>query len=174
MLRSRSTGCEVTTAPRRRGGFTLFEIVLALAILVIASALVYPSFSAWFHDQKLQEGTDAFQTGCVNARTRAMEEGRICRVVPETPGTFGYAPLVQSELEDYLPNWTQTVALPVGVEFVNTDWVIDFQPDGTARILVEGEERQQTYVVLRETARQRVLKVRALSGAVTIVPRGME
>jgi prepilin-type N-terminal cleavage/methylation domain-containing protein len=156
-----------------RGGFTLFEILLVIAILVIVGAIAYPSFSAWSRNQRLQEATDVFQTGCVRARTRALEEGRPYRLQPgSSDGSFQVFLAPHADLYDETPGWEEEILLPRGVRFANVEWAVEFKPDGTARVLVEGAEFQIADIVLQDVDnpdRQRVLRIRALTGTARVV-----
>jgi prepilin-type N-terminal cleavage/methylation domain-containing protein len=81
------------TARSRRRGYTLFEIILVLAILVIAAALSYPSLRSSYGYYKLQGGVDAVRSAWAHARARAIEEGRPYRFAVESGGRhFRVAP----------------------------------------------------------------------------------
>src|SRR5256885_17263591 len=64
----RSAGC--------RPAYTLLEIVLVMAILVILASMVYPSFEAMYDDQKLTDGATKVRAAWAAARSRAINEGR--------------------------------------------------------------------------------------------------
>lgn len=64
---------------RRRGGrsgFTIVELLLALAILVTLAALVVPSFSAVLADRQLSRAGDQLRVEMMQARLVAMRTGR--------------------------------------------------------------------------------------------------
>lgn len=77
----------------RRCGFTLLEIVLVCAIVVILTSIALPSFTAMYAQQKLSSSADEFRAGLITARAHAIEEGRPYRValVPGK-GNFRVAP----------------------------------------------------------------------------------
>lgn len=171
-----------------RSGFTLMEILVALAILAVTAAITLPAFDGWMQGQKLSESVDSFRMNLVKARTRAMEEGRTYRVAWQpSSGSYRIAP---DELEDWpelsgspagplfsdaagLPGMSLVDALRDGVHFLpNADFgqaFILFRPNGTASILVEdGTERSQADIpIANEKGESRVVRVRAVTGGTT-------
>ena len=68
-------------AQRKRGlaasaGFTLFEVMLVLALIVLIGALAVPAFNRAFETQRLREGGDAIRTAWAKGRIEAMKSGR--------------------------------------------------------------------------------------------------
>ena len=61
-------------------GFTLLEILIALAITGIIAALTGPNLLAWLNSNKVQEATDAIQLALEDAQRQAIRLGRICRI----------------------------------------------------------------------------------------------
>jgi prepilin-type N-terminal cleavage/methylation domain-containing protein len=74
------------TARSHRPGFTLFETILVLAIMVIAAGLTYPSVKGMFGYYKLHGGVDSVRAAWAHARGRAIEEGRPYRFAVEPNG----------------------------------------------------------------------------------------
>jgi prepilin-type N-terminal cleavage/methylation domain-containing protein len=148
----------------RRSGFTLLELLLVLAVLILVAALSLPSLEAWYQGHRLQQGLDQVREHWIKGRTQAMEEGR--------PYRFGYTLNggVYRLAPDYVENWPEFEGvaagplesavgqpeglivedqLPQGVVFYdwegsqpglgqgNSAWSRDsivFWPDGTARL----------------------------------------
>ena len=78
---------------RGRRGFTLLEILLVLALLVVLGALAFPSVEAMYGGIRLRAGADALGAALTNARAHAMDEGRNYRVaVLVGQGNFRVAP----------------------------------------------------------------------------------
>ncbi|NCR57729.1 MAG: prepilin-type N-terminal cleavage/methylation domain-containing protein [Microcystis aeruginosa LL13-06] len=77
-------------------GFTLLEILIALAITGILAALTLPNLLAWLNRNKVQEATDSIQSALQDAQKQAMRRGRIC-TINFTNGT-GPAPEVYSQI----------------------------------------------------------------------------
>lgn len=69
----------------RRSGFTLFEIVMTMAVILILSAIVYPSIKNMYGAHKLDGAIDSVRGAWAEARARAIHEGRPYRVSVE-PG----------------------------------------------------------------------------------------
>lgn len=59
----------------RPGGFTLLELVIALAIAALAVALIVPGLGAWMADQQLQDRADALLHHLELARSEAIKRG---------------------------------------------------------------------------------------------------
>jgi len=59
-----------------RGGFTLFEMVNVLLIVVVAASLIVPFVDSLMHPSQVTASIDMVRINCERARSRAMEEGR--------------------------------------------------------------------------------------------------
>jgi hypothetical protein len=110
--------------PSRRG-YTLLELVLACALLIVIVALSAPSIDSMYSYYKVQASTDAVRAAWAKARIHAMEEGRPYRfsVVPGK-GNYRVAPdsseFWSGSSPEYDPNHPSLVlqdALPKGVRF---------------------------------------------------------
>ena len=77
-------------------GFTLLEILIALAITGILAALTGPNLLAWLNSNKVQEATDSIQSALRDAQRQAIRLGRIC-TINFTNGT-GTNPTVYSQI----------------------------------------------------------------------------
>ena len=77
-------------------GFTLLEILVALAITGILAALTLPNLLAWLNSNKVQEATDSIQSALRDAQRQAIRLGRIC-TINFTNGT-GTNPTVYSQI----------------------------------------------------------------------------
>ncbi len=68
---------------KRRGGFTILEMVLVLAVITMLSAMAYPTMTGWFKGETLKTGSDTIREAIAMARYLAIEEGepyRLCIV----------------------------------------------------------------------------------------------
>ena len=61
-------------------GFTLLEILVALAITGILAALTGPNLSAWLNRNEVQQATDAIQLALEDAQRQAIRRGRNCTI----------------------------------------------------------------------------------------------
>ena len=77
-------------------GFTLLEILVALAITGILAALTGPNLLAWLNSNKVQEATDSIQSALRDAQRQAIRLGRIC-TINFTEGT-GTGPTVYRQI----------------------------------------------------------------------------
>lgn len=168
----------------RREGFTLMELMMVLALLVLLAAMAYPSIDAMYSDVRLKAGADHLRGRFAEARTRAIEEGQPYRfaVIPGE-GNYRLAPDnsdywgdaggsgaqgAQPEgaqgtvIEEVVPS---NIRFQLGGAGVASDggWValLTFNPDGSC-----SEDK-----VIRldlEGTRPIEIRVRALTGTVTI------
>jgi prepilin-type N-terminal cleavage/methylation domain-containing protein len=61
-------------------GFTLLEILVALAIMGILAALTGPNLSAWLNSNKVKEATDVIQLALEDAQRQAIRRGKSCTI----------------------------------------------------------------------------------------------
>ena len=176
-----------TRANGARGGFTLLEIIVAVAVVAVVAAMAAPAFDVWLKSQNLGESVEAFRMNLVKARTRAMVEGRTYRVAWEVGGSaYRIAP---DELEDWpdlagssagplysdaagLPGWTLVDYLKESIGFAQgaEQAFILFRPNGTASILAaDGSERSQIDIAIaNQKGNVRMVRLRAVTGGTTV------
>ncbi len=126
---------------KRRGGFTILEMVLVLAVIVMLSAMAYPTMTGWFKGQTLKSASDTIREVIAMARHLAIEEGepyRLCivdgagnlRAAPDRDEFWtGGSGDDSEEHEDSLPDGV-VVALDHGV---SEGEVMDFGDRQTAQ-----------------------------------------
>lgn len=77
-------------------GFTLLEILVALAITGVLAALTLPNLLAWLNSNKVQQATDSIQSALEDAQRQAIRLGRNC-TINFTNGT-GTGPTVYRQI----------------------------------------------------------------------------
>lgn len=173
-----------------RPGYTLFELLLVLAMLIVMTALAFPSLDSMNSAYRVSEAVDMVRARWATARSHAMNEGRSYRfsVIPGK-GNFRIAPdsadfwagggsnpddnaLV---LDEALPKGVRfnlgpsnsgdmsgdSSQKPEQVDIAQMSTVVAFLPTGTA-----SEDVEITFACAG--ARAVTLKLRALTGAVTV------
>ena len=118
----------LTRTPRRRPAYTLLEVVLVLAVLVMITALAYPSIDGMWGHHRLTAALDEVRGTWASGRAHAIEEGQPYRFsVVLGKGNFRLAPDSPEYWDGGNPapsgNGQQalvlTGALPRGVTFAN-------------------------------------------------------
>src|SRR5262245_36782373 len=176
-----------------RSAFTLLELILVMALIVIVGALVYPSLAVTYDQYKVTAAADAIRSSWAIARGQAMEHGRPYRfaIVPGH-GNYRVAP---DSAEYWSGNDIPTSdnpsghlvvvseTLPKGVIFggdnssSNGDDTESLSPDEVdpaswktvAVFLPDGTAREDVQLILssRRSA-ELVVRLRAMTGAVTV------
>jgi len=112
------------------GGFSLFELIVVLALAGIFVVLVLPSFSGTLESARLRAGAADIRTTLSRARTLAAFEGRERTVSFDLErGVYG----IPGENEMRLPEGIRVLAARVG-ETTTEDGSarVRFYPDGSA------------------------------------------
>jgi prepilin-type N-terminal cleavage/methylation domain-containing protein len=120
------------TSPRgESAGFSLLELIIVLVLLGAAVMVVMPSFVGSLSSLELETATRDLITNMRKARSSAVSEQTVHRVVllaPEVPNEpFSY--VLTNEFEQPL----QKIELPNGISFVDADFlpaVLSFYPNG--------------------------------------------
>lgn len=58
-----------------RSGFTLFELLLVLAVLVVIVSLTWPSMTRYMQEQEMLEGAEAARSAAASTRIKAIDTG---------------------------------------------------------------------------------------------------
>src|SRR5438270_551029 len=103
----------------RRHSYTLIELIIVVAIMVIAAGIAVPIIRSVLSDTRQSSSGDAVRAQLAETRARAMDEGRPWRLA-YLPGTgfYQYAP------ED--ADWSQVQTYPD----LKVDLVRDSLPEG--------------------------------------------
>lgn len=179
--------------PASRQAYTLLEVVLVLALIVMLSAIIVPSYDAMYGDYRLTAAADMVRAAWASARAHAMEEGRPYvfavvsgkgnfRIAPE--GAEYWAGNAGEAREDTAGGLLlQEEVLPKGVRFSTAEGApADLGSDSAmtlgsvpptawspiATFLPDGTAREDVVIEFQTRgSRPRVLKLRGLTGSVT-------
>jgi prepilin-type N-terminal cleavage/methylation domain-containing protein len=110
-----------------RPGYTLFEVLLVMAVLVLLGTIALPSLDAMYADARLSAGVDGVRAAMSQARNQALEEGRPYRLAvipgkgnyrigPDSPDFWNGGNGPDSTDPDH-PTLVREDALPPGVTF---------------------------------------------------------
>jgi prepilin-type N-terminal cleavage/methylation domain-containing protein len=166
---------------RPPSGFTLFELMLVMAIILVAAALTIPAIDAMMGDGRVKAARDVVRGKWADARGRAMREGRPYkfsiientgkyRVEPEDatqPSDGGDDSDVTYQDEGELPPQVLFTKDPNSVGMASgagSDYevLVVYLPNGTARADVQ-------VLFGKEGGRPIGLQLRGLTGAVTMI-----
>jgi type IV fimbrial biogenesis protein FimT len=96
--------------PRRRGGFTLVELMITLVVVGVVLALGLPGIMEWMQNSQIRTAAESIQNGLQTARTEAVRRNTHIEFVLDNPGNTGGT------------GWT--------VRTANSNQVIQSAPDG--------------------------------------------
>ena len=173
-------------APRPHAGFTIFELIVVLTLLLLLAAVILPSVGAFRGDTRQRAGADSIRGELAVARARAMEEGRPYRVAiredgkrirraPDTAdfaqtGAFGHADssaaVVDYEFEHVTAEVVaeQDMLQPSGADGWTTIAIV--LPDGTCR------DDTALVAIKEENNGELRVRVRGLTASSRVVPSG--
>lgn len=168
----------------RRTGYTLMEIVLVVALILISAAVAIPVWQSMLDDAKLTAASDLVRARMAQARARAMESGRPWRLacIPNT-GVLQLAPEDSGEWDRMDRNVIkeaelQREELPKGIYFgtIPSDLLASRDPGsaGTtwqnlAVYLYDGSAREDTVIYFgKMSTMPMAAELRALTGSVTV------
>jgi len=137
----------------RRQGYTLLEMILVLAVMVILASLTIPSLSTMYGQYKVTASCDTIKGAMATARSQAIEDGipyRFAfvpgkgnyRVAPDLPGFWTGLTGPQKDsngnkvlvLEGSLPN---------GIGFPEGDTAFIADPDATTALELDEVQQNQ-------------------------------
>ncbi len=181
-----------------RAGYTLFELVLVLAILVILATLAVPSYQNAMSSMRMTESADTLRTAWATARAHAINESRPYRfayvpnqgnyrIAPDSADFWGGSGAAQ-EYDPENPSYVEEQTLPKGVRFSSADAIQSVQgndygsgdtslPIGsiqpsqwtTAVVFQPDGSAEDVEVIFTATGNAPLsVKLRGLTGAVTV------
>jgi prepilin-type N-terminal cleavage/methylation domain-containing protein len=176
-------------------GYTLFELVVVLAAIVMLAAIVYPSVQYLYGNHQLTRAADMVQSAWAAARTHAIDEARPYRfaivpnkgnyrIAPHAPEFWSNDPPPAPADPDF-PFLILSDALPKGLRFNAEDATEAAAPSADpsslpaaevpmeawsskAIFLPDGTAKSDVEIVFgAKGSRELHLRLRALTGAVT-------
>jgi prepilin-type N-terminal cleavage/methylation domain-containing protein len=175
-----------------RPAFTLLEVILVLAILLVLTAMLYPSVEGMYSGYRVTAAVDMVRAAWAEARSRAVNEGRnyrfsvrqnSFRVEPESAEASTNNDDTSEPLEDTLPKRVSfSISTQPGPNDQNQEmgpgpingsnsgsWtpVVTFLPDGSASDDVE-------ITFSGPGLQPQTLKLRALTGTAVPVKKGSQ
>ena len=167
---------------RRRRAFTILEVLLVMAIIIIIMAVAYPSMEAWWGDSRVQAAADEVRGAWAEARARSIDAGIPYRfAVKPNQEQYRIAPdlaehwegIAESEQDSddgkiMVGSLPRNIFFRLDSEAMETagGWrtVATFLPDGTCK--------DDARIVLRADGCQPlVVSVRSLTGITRVQPQ---
>jgi len=112
-----AAACGPACKESKERGFTLFELLLVIAIIGIVSAVALPNFSAWRERQAVNSATKSLLSHMKQARVIAMAENRSVQITftasnytydADTAGTCGLCKPQTVAFSNFTSNLTIT------------------------------------------------------------------
>jgi type IV fimbrial biogenesis protein FimT len=75
--------------PRRAGGFTLVELMIALVVVAVVLALGLPGIMEWMQNSQIRTAAEGVQNGLQAARTEAVRRNSAVEFVLTSPTATG-------------------------------------------------------------------------------------
>lgn len=116
--------------PRQEQGFSLIELIVAIAISAILIAFAAPPFMQWREGLQYREASNGFVAAVRNARSRAIKTNRQVELELLSANTYR---IKDGNRAIASGGWDETdlVTLPVGVGLSSTNSRVIANPNGT-------------------------------------------
>ena len=168
--------------PTVRPGYTLTELLVVLAILMVLGAVLAPTFRTMSGNTKTKAAADVVRGSLADARAYAVEQGRAYRVAVSPDGARvrvtpvddvdpadpTVTPFVSEEdLPDQVSAALASFDPEAGMLMTDADgwvWVATFLPDGTTR------EDSPAVRVSEPGVQPYIVRVRGMTGATDVGP----
>jgi prepilin-type N-terminal cleavage/methylation domain-containing protein len=153
---------------KERRGYTLFELVVTLAVIAVTAGIAVPLSRHLMADTRVTAASDMVRARWTDTRTRALQEGRpyVFEVI-QNSGKFKVRPADQADAG-------REYELPQNIHFQFANGqsagdsytpVVTFQSDGSAE--TDGDEDPMVTFGDPEGGRQVNLRLRRSTGTVT-------
>jgi type IV pilus assembly protein PilE len=105
---------------RAARGFTLIELIVALVIIGILTAIAIPNYTAYIQRSNRGEARAALLEASTWMQRWRTENGRYDRPPPAAPGTAPPLPITQTPAPPAVAKYTIAVATPNAIEYTIT------------------------------------------------------
>ena len=151
---------------RQKEGFTIFELLVVIAVIAVVSAIVTPQIIGWRNSAKLRGAVGNLKGDLEMAKTNAIKENNYVAVSFADNGYAVFVDLSNDRALDDGEPVLRNRALPAGVAFdrLHPDWtfpsnVTGFNSRGTAdngTVVLINTKGEQKNVVISTLGRIRV------------------
>jgi Tfp pilus assembly protein FimT len=130
--------------PARRKGYTVFEILIVMALLILLGAVIVPTMSSYYGNTRQKAVADLIRARIVEGRAKAMEQGTWYRVaINQDKSRIRVAPDAGVNGQDFASltpgnsNAPGTTVVEDKFENATAELIID--PTDTTRTTPDGE-----------------------------------
>lgn len=168
-----------------RRGYTLFEIIIILALLIILGVAILPTINGFYGNTRQRAAADAIRMRLADARSRAMEEGVPYRVsvhedktrIRLAPDTEEYMSIAADDPPAFNSKVIEDKLTPATAELIfdstgevlpdAAGWITIavFKPSGDCK-----DDRGATIDVKERDFKPIRIQVRGVTGSTTVTP----
>ncbi len=144
-------GNEASPAARELSGFSLFELLVVLVLLSLAAAVVLPSFTSGMEGVRLNTAARDMVTKLKQARSRAIVEQKVFRVVFASPEQEREESTAYAITDDYGVE-LEKIGLPRDFKMIldpRLEPMVSFYPNGRSsgfRLMLENRSQHRLVV----------------------------
>lgn len=117
---------------RRDTGFTIFELVVVMAVMAIMLLTVIPSTMAWLNEQGVRQAVEQLRSDLQQARMAAINQRQNCTITFNNPGANQYTVSLSNKTVDLSRYRGQVALLATGPDGVAASPQVTFNRRGLA------------------------------------------